>query len=174
MPLTAALLLLVRKGGAVSLAASTTTCHTFHRHSCAFFTILFRAILSVARYFSFSVVSYERREQRRFYAFLFVLVQFEAIPSFTYLLSKHPLLSFLKGLWRQPTLFHLRELAFGNPLNFVQVPKDVVSRKGCSCCNKLSNFPLRDVGSDDLEQVVGLFYPRYDSSGVIKWNQRLQ
>lgn len=144
MPPTAALLLLVRKGGAISLAASTMTCHTFHRHSCAFFTIFFRAILSVARYFLFSVVSYERREQRRFYAFLFVLVQFEAIPSFAYLLSNHPLLSFLKGLWRRPTLlFHLQELAFGNPLNFVQVPKDVVFRKDRSCCDKLSNFPLQ-------------------------------
>lgn len=65
---------------------------------CVFYDF-FRAILSVARYFSFSVVSNERREQRRFYAFLFVLlVQFEAIPSSAYLLSNHPLLSFLKGL----------------------------------------------------------------------------
>lgn len=31
--------------------------------------------------FLFSIVSNERREQRRFYAFLFVLVQFEARPS---------------------------------------------------------------------------------------------
>lgn len=52
-----------------------------------FYLFFFCAILSIVRDFLFSVVSNERREQRRFYAFLFMLVQFEAKPSFTCVLS---------------------------------------------------------------------------------------